>query len=280
MAKIGVIDVGGGTRDIYGAGVFDYCMDHDIRFDYCIGVSAGSANTGSYVSNQRGRNYRFFRNYCLRPRYMNAGNLLRTGNYLDDDYIYNDIALADGEDPYDFETAIRSGIPNLCVTMDARTGKPVYFRTEDMRQDDYFAFIASCNIPIMNRPYYVGDMPCYDGGGVNPLPIRKAFHDGCDKVVVILTLPVDRLLDPRKDQLWAAVMRPRFPRAADAIAMRSRRYNSQLALTKVYAQQGKVLIVAPYTVFGQKTLPKDPDILDKFYRMGYHDAEAIPAFME
>ena len=54
--KLGVIDVGGGFRDIYGAGVFDWCLDHDVNFDYCIGISAGSANLASYLARQRGRN--------------------------------------------------------------------------------------------------------------------------------------------------------------------------------------------------------------------------------
>ena len=39
----GIVDVGGGLRGIYGAGIFDYCMEQGIHFDYCIGVSAGSA---------------------------------------------------------------------------------------------------------------------------------------------------------------------------------------------------------------------------------------------
>ena len=47
--KIGIIDVGGGFRDIYGAGVLDVCMEQGIRFDYCIGISAGSANLASYL---------------------------------------------------------------------------------------------------------------------------------------------------------------------------------------------------------------------------------------
>ncbi len=54
---IGIIDVGGGTRDIFGSGVFDYCLDNKLIFDYCIGVSAGSANCASYAAGQRGRNY-------------------------------------------------------------------------------------------------------------------------------------------------------------------------------------------------------------------------------
>ncbi|MBD9218901.1 MAG: patatin family protein, partial [Clostridiales bacterium] len=48
--KIGVVDVGGGMRGIYGAGVFDRCIDDKVTFDYGIGVSAGSANISSFMA--------------------------------------------------------------------------------------------------------------------------------------------------------------------------------------------------------------------------------------
>ena len=48
--KTGVVDVGGGLRGVDTAGVFDYCLDQDIRFDLGIGVSAGSANVASYIA--------------------------------------------------------------------------------------------------------------------------------------------------------------------------------------------------------------------------------------
>ena len=38
--KTGIVDVGGGLRGIYAAGVVDYCMDQGIHFDLGIGVSA------------------------------------------------------------------------------------------------------------------------------------------------------------------------------------------------------------------------------------------------
>ena len=53
QGKIGVVDVGGGFRGVYAAGVMDYCMDHHIQFDVGIGVSAGSANLISYAAGQR-----------------------------------------------------------------------------------------------------------------------------------------------------------------------------------------------------------------------------------
>lgn len=67
--KTGVIDVGGGLRDIYGAGVFDRCLDEKIHFDVSIGISAGSANAASYLAGQRGRNYLFFTEYMFRKQF-------------------------------------------------------------------------------------------------------------------------------------------------------------------------------------------------------------------
>ena len=40
--------------------LLDAMMDNGVTFDYCIGVSAGSANGVSFVAGQRGRNIRFY----------------------------------------------------------------------------------------------------------------------------------------------------------------------------------------------------------------------------
>ena len=47
--KTAIVDVGGGMRGIYAAGVLDYCMDRHITFDLGIGVSAGSANISPFT---------------------------------------------------------------------------------------------------------------------------------------------------------------------------------------------------------------------------------------
>ena len=86
----GIIDVGGGMRGIYTAGVFDRCLDLGLRFDLCVGVSAGSANAASYLAGQRGRNYRFITDYAFRKAYMSAENYLHSRSYLDLDYIYSE----------------------------------------------------------------------------------------------------------------------------------------------------------------------------------------------
>ena len=67
--KNGIIDVGGGLRGIYGAGVLDRCLEEGIHFDCCIGVSAGSANMSSYIAGQHGRNKPFYDEYSFRKEY-------------------------------------------------------------------------------------------------------------------------------------------------------------------------------------------------------------------
>lgn len=47
--KTVVVDVGGGLRGIYAAGVFDRCLEENIQFYAGMGVSAGSANIASYI---------------------------------------------------------------------------------------------------------------------------------------------------------------------------------------------------------------------------------------
>ena len=74
--KTGVVDVGGGLRGIYAAGVFDYCLDNGIHFDLCIGVSAGSANASSYIAGQKKRNYLFYTDYPFRKQYMSVRNFI------------------------------------------------------------------------------------------------------------------------------------------------------------------------------------------------------------
>lgn len=62
--------------------VFDYCLDVEVKFDFCIGVSAGSASIVSYVAGQKGRNYVFYADYPFRKEYMSLRNLIRKRSYL------------------------------------------------------------------------------------------------------------------------------------------------------------------------------------------------------
>ena len=135
--KLGIIDVGGGLRGIYGAGVLDRCMEEGVQFDCCIGVSAGAANMCSYVAGQHGRNKPFYQEYSFRKEYMSLGNLLHKHSYLDLEYVYGTLSIAGGENPLDYEALVRSPAELVMVAEQAETGDARYFTKADLHQDDY-----------------------------------------------------------------------------------------------------------------------------------------------
>lgn len=277
--KIGVVDVGGGLRGIYAAGVLDYCMDQNIHFDLGIGVSAGSANLASYTAGQRGRNYRFYTQYAFRKEYMSVRNLIFKGSYVDMGYVYGILSRADGEDPLDYPAFRDNPMELVVVATEAKTGRVKYFDKSDIRQDDYSVSMASSAIPFVCRPYEVRGVPYYDGALGDPVPVEKAFRLGCDRVIVILTKPEQELRTPRKDERIAALIRGKYPAAAKKLRQRAQLYNGSVAMAQEYARQGKALIVAPDDTCGVDTLKKDKVSLNRLYEKGYQDGQKISSYL-
>ena len=277
---IGVIDVGGGERGCYGAGVFDWCLEQGIAFDYCVGVSAGAANLCSYLGKQIGRNFAFYTAYSFRKEYMGAELFLRTGQYVDLDYIYGVLSNSDGEYPLDFQNIIDSPAQFVIVATDANTGLPVYFTKNDMSQDDYAPIKASSALPFASRPYPVNGLACFDGGLSDPVPVSYALDAGCEKVVVILTRPRNYRRTSERDKLFAKAIERTYPATASALRMRASLYNRQVDLAEELEREGKVLIVAPDDIGKMSTLTKDRAAIETLYAKGLRDARAIYDFLE
>lgn len=275
----GIIDVGGGTRGIYGCGVFDRCLDENISFDYVIGVSAGSANGISFVAGQRGRNYVFYTEYAFRPEYMSAKTLLKTGSFIGLEYIYGTLTNSDGEYPLDFDAIKASSTAFEVVATDAKTGKPHYFTKQTLERDQYQRLMASCCVPVVCKPYPVNGSLYYDGGASDPIPYKRALQQGCDKLVVILTKPITTALNNRRNGMAGALLRRRYPNAAQSIAGCNSLYQRQLKEVQQLSKEGKALIIAPDDISKLKTLSKDRTALKMLYEKGYNDAASIASFL-
>ena len=273
--KFGIIDVGGGLRGIYGAGVLDRCMEEGVRFDCCIGVSAGAANMSSYVAGQHGRNKPFYQDYSFRKEYMSVDNLVRRHSYLDLEYVYGALSNAGGENPLDYPAMVENPAELVIVAAEARTGNPVYFTKEDLRQDDSRPLMASCCIPVIDRPYVIEGVSYYDGGLADPMPLEKALAMGCDRVAVILTKPIAPEQTGSRDKKLAKLLRHRYPAAARGLALRAERYNKTVRQALKLEQAGRCCVLAPDNTEGMATLTKDRESLEKMYRKGWQDAGTL-----
>lgn len=278
--KTCVIDVGGGLRDIYGAGVFDTLMDQAITFDFGIGISAGAANLSSFLAGQKGRNLVYYRDYSQRPEYMSVQNVFRKKGFLDLDYIYTTLSNTDGEYPLDFPAIDANPMDFVTVTTNAVTGRPAYWRKNRYRQDDYELIKCSCALPFACHPHKVMGMEYFDGGIADPIPLEKALELGAEKIVLILTRPRDMRRTDKKDRMYAKALRPKYPKVAAALEQRARAYNQALEKALELEEQGKVLILAPVSDQGLKTLTRDPDRLQAMYDNGLQDGFLVREFLE
>ena len=273
--KLGFVDVGGGTRGIYGAGVFDYLMDKGIEGDYFIGVSAGAANGASFLANQRGRNFVFYNDYAFRKEYMSIRNFIKKGSYLDLEYVYYTLSKKDGENPLDYKKIVKNKTEFKIVATNALTGNPVYFDKEDLSQDNYDPIKASCCVPVLCEPYKINNTFYFDGGLSDPIPYKKAFEAGCDKVIIVLTRPKNYFRNPKKDKKFVRVLKRKYPEAAGALEDRAKVYNKSLKEILELEKKNKVIIVAPCDTSNLKTLTQDHKELEKLYEMGKEDAKNL-----
>lgn len=275
----GIIDVGGGMRDIYGAGAYDRFLDDNISFDCCVGVSAGSGNLISFIAGQRGRAYRFYCEYSFRKQYMSFGNYFKNGSYIDFDYPYDKISVTSGEDPLDYNAFSLYKGKFFVVTTDAQTGEAVYFDGMNMPIDKYDPIKASGTLPVVCKPCNINNRLYYDGGVAEPVPLDKALEEGCDKIVLILTRPRDFRMIHGKESLASKLVRGKYPDTAAALDRRARKYNTAVERAVELEKQGKCLVLAPDDCCGIDTLTKDKEKLDKLYHKGYEDAGAVKEFL-
>lgn len=267
----GIIDVGGGMRDIYGAGVLDCFLDNGISFDVCIGVSAGSANLVSFLAGQKGRTYKFYAEYASRKEYMSFDNMFRNGSYFDLDYIYSVLSNENGEDPLDFDKFSENNSDYYVVATNASTGKAEYLSKECIIKNDLWAVKASCAMPVACRPYRHDETEYFDGGVADPIPIEKAFELGCDKVFVIVPRPTIR-----KNREFSQLMKPfikDYPEVLSLMARRPEIYNTKLDMLDDYIKTGKVVLIAPDNDKGLNMITRNKNKLTNYYQKGYKDAE-------
>lgn len=274
----GLVLEGGGMRGIYTAGVLDCLMDHGVSIPNVYGVSAGACHGVSYVSNQRGRAARTILDFVGRRDYASFYNLATTGDYFGEELIYR--RIPDELVPFDYDAYTASGLSLYSVVFNCRTGETEYLPATNMRQ--HMVYIkASASLPMLSRMVKIGPGEYLDGGISDSIPLARSIKDGNANNLVVLTqhrgyekkpmslLPLLRL------RYW------RYPRLADALAVRHERYNAQLALVYQQEADGNAIVIQPGTPVQIGRMEKDTGKLSALYDQGYSDAmekiEAIQA---
>ena len=262
----GVLFEGGSFRAIFSCGVMDALLDQDVMFPYCIGVSAGAADSASYISRQKERNLNMLLRYRNDKRYMGLRNYFKKEHSLFGvDFVFR--KMPNVLFPFDMDTFQNYAGDYVVVTTDANTGKPHYFHKEDV-DDRFDVFCASCALPVYFQAVHIGGGAYYDGGVSDPVPIRRLQRDGHHKALIVLTRPEGyRKACGRSDRFAAGVLRRRYPAIADNLLHRYKTYNESVQICEKMQEEGNAVLIRPSEPLN--SFEKDTDVLRRSYQMGY-----------
>lgn len=271
--KTGLVLEGGGMRGLFTAGAMDVMMEHGIRFDGIVGVSAGATFGCNYKSHQVGRVLRYNVRFKDDPRYMGIRSLLRTGDLVAAEFSYhtlpNELDVFDGEtfnsDPTEFHV----------VCTDVLTGKPVYHRIEKANDEALEWIRASASMPLVSRPVPLDGRLLLDGGISDSIPLRYFQQQGFDRNIVILTQPKGFYKRRTKLMPLFHLFMRRYPAIVRAMSRRHLMYNDELSYLEEQERKGRILLIYP-----QDTLPigrteQDEAKMRRVYAMGRQKAEEM-----
>lgn len=267
--KVGLVLEGGGMRGLYTSGVLDYFLDQKIFVDYVIGVSAGACNGVSYLSKQKGRNYRVNTNYISDKRYLSLSNFIKTKSLFGMDFIFDEIPHQ--LDLFDYETFLSSPSEYKLGVTDVLTGRPVYFDKTHLDHDSTI-LKASSSIPVFSPIIEYQNGLYLDGGTTDSIPVKQALKDGCDHVIIVLTRDRNYIKKPESFRFIYSKVLKAYPNLIQALDNRHLMYNETLKFIKELEQQGKATIIAPSAPLEISRFEKDVSKLKNIYELGYLDA--------
>ena len=264
--KKGLVLEGGAMRGLWTAGVTDVMMEHDIRPDGLIGVSAGAAFGCNYKSRQIGRAIRYNTRFAKDPRYSGWKSLLKSGDYFNAEFGYHVVPYE--YDIFDTETFEKDPLEFTVVCTDVETGAAVYHLMDHVDYDELEWLRASASMPLASKVVEVGGWKLLDGGVSDSIPLEYYERQGYKRNVVILTQP----LGYRKKHLaLMPLMRlalRKYPHFLKALDERHLMYNCQLDYVAEAERLGRCLVIRPDEDIPIGHLSHDPQQMRLVYDMG------------
>lgn len=271
--KIGLVLEGGANRGVFTAGAIDFLLEQGVEFQYVIGTSAGACNAMNYLSGQIGRGRE---SMILKDRdmqYFGWKTLLRTGHYLDLDRAFCEIPTK--QFLFDYDAYFNHPAEREYTVTNCLTGEAAYL-TDRGRDRSYLMEVgkASSALPGMTAVVEVDGVPYADGGVADSIPVRRAFLQGCDKVVVIATRRKEfRMKLTKSTKMVAKLSKKKYPALAEAMLHRHEMYQDTLRFIRQKEKEGKVFSLRP-TMQEVRRTETDYHKLSQFYLHGYRQMEA------
>ena len=267
--SVGLVLEGGGMRGLYTAGVLDTFLEAGIKVDGVVSVSAGALFGVNFLSKQKGRAIRYNKKYASYPNYMGLRSWLKTGNVVNKDFAYYKVPME--LDVFDEKAFEESGVPFYATVTNLATGKPEYHKVDNVF-DQMELLRASSALPLASKIVEWKGQKYLDGGLSDSIPVDFARNLGFDKLIVVLTRPIDYRKKPSSGRLYRLFYR-KYPNFVKVASKRYQHYNDTVEHIIELEKSGQVFVIRPSQSIDIGRLEKDPDKFEEVYQHGVADAE-------
>lgn len=270
--KKGLILEGGAMRGLFTAGVLDAFMINDITFDGTIGVSAGAAFGCNIKSKQIGRVLRYNMFYCKDRRHASISSWLFTGDLFGSKFNYD--LLPNHLDIWDAETFEKNPMEFYCVATDVKTGKPLYHKCKDGKENDLLWIQGSASMPMVSRNVKVDGYELLDGGISDSIPVKYFQSIGYDKNVVVLTQPLGYEKQPYSPNMLKLmkIALSKYPEMLEVLENRHKAYNECLDYILREERKGNLYVIRPPEPLNIPSVCRNPNEYRRVYDLGKKEA--------
>ncbi|AFF23920.1 TPA: patatin family protein [Pasteurella multocida] len=277
--KVGLVLEGGGMRAMFTAGVLDVFLTENVQVDGIVAVSAGVLFGVNYPAKQYGRALRYNKKYLNDKRYMGWHSLLTTGNIVNKDFAFYELPFT--LDPFDAETFRQSKIDFYATLTNVQTGKAEYVKLDDVF-NEMEVLRATSAMPFVSKMVEINGQYYLDGGIADSIPLKKCQALGYDKIIVVLTRPLEYRKKPTPSWIFNLFYRD-YPHLVEKLKTRYQNYNDTVEEIIRLNNNKDIFVIRPSHHLPISRIEKDVEKVQAMYDLGITDAKremaALKAFL-
>ncbi|EPQ8263517.1 patatin-like phospholipase family protein [Vibrio alginolyticus] len=268
MEKVGsraLIVEGGAMRGVFSCGILDHFLASEFSpFDSFWGVSAGASNLAAYLAKMPGRNLKIYLDYSLRKEFISPSQLLRGGDMMNLDWMWNVTLEELGID----KSALKADSRPFFLGVTRQDNGQAEYHLPDI--DDLAETMkASSALPVLYRNgVSLNGIQYVDGGVSDALPVAEAIKRGAKKIMVLRSQPASYQKPRGKFSALTRRMLKETPGLIEPTLTREVRYNQTLALINNPPPGIEIIQVCPPETFKLKRLSRSPAPLRHAYELG------------
>ncbi|MCF7508088.1 patatin family protein [Vibrio sp. D54] len=268
MEKVGsraLIVEGGAMRGVFSCGILDHFLASEFSpFDSFWGVSAGASNLAAYLAKMPGRNLKIYLDYSLRKEFISPSQLLRGGDMMNLDWMWNVTLEELGID----KSALKADSRPFFLGVTRQDNGQAEYHLPDV--DDLAETMkASSALPVLYRNgVSLNGIQYVDGGVSDALPVAEAIKRGAKKIMVLRSQPASYQKPRGRFSALTRKMLKETPGLIEPMLTREVRYNQTLALLNNPPPGIEIIQVCPPETFKLKRLSRSPAPLRHAYELG------------